>query len=223
MPGLPSKNIRGIIFDLDGTLYTCEAFADTIQDAALTYMAGLLGIRQTEACQLMADTRQRLARESGTLPTLSAVCVELGGDIRELHRCFTTLLQPEEYLRPDQRVTALLRRLAQRYPLYVYTNNNRALATRILIQIGLEDLFQGLFAIDDAWLAKPDEGALADILEKTGLAPAEALFVGDRYDVDLRVPEQFGCPVYLSRKVEQLLRLDELLGRDTEQMQIGGV
>jgi len=43
------------------------------------------------------------------------------------------------------------------------------------------------------------------------VAPAEALFVGDRYDVDLRLPEQRGCPVYLSRSVEQLLRLEELL------------
>jgi putative hydrolase of the HAD superfamily len=211
MPGLRAGNIRGIIFDLDGTLYVCEAFADTIQDAALTYMAGLLEIKQSQACQLMADTRQRLAQENGTLPTLSAVCSELGGDIKELHRCFTEILQPEEYLLPDQRVTALLRRLAARFSLYLYTNNNRALATRILTCLGLEDLFQGIFAIDDAWLAKPDERALADILAKTALAPAEALFVGDRYDVDLRLPEQFGCPVYLTRKVEQLLRLEELL------------
>jgi len=49
------------------------------------------------------------------------------------------------------------------------------------------------------------------ILEKIGLSPSEALFVGDRYDVDLRVPEQLGCPVYLSQNLEQLLRLDELL------------
>lgn len=211
MAELRAVDIRGIIFDLDGTLYVCEAFADTIQDAAVSYIAGLLGIRQSQACQLMADTRQRLAQENGTLPTLSAVCSELGGDIKELHRCFTDLLQPEEFLQPDQRVTALLRRLAERFSLYVYTNNNRALTTRILTHLGLEDLFQGIFAIDDAWLGKPDERALEAVLAKTGLAPAEALFVGDRYDVDLRVPEQFGCPIYLSRKVEQLLRLEELL------------
>ena len=52
---------------------------------------------------------------------------------------------------------------------------------------------------------------MEQVLDRLGLAPAEALFVGDRYDVDLRLPEQRGCPIYLSQNVEQLLRLEELL------------
>ncbi|HCE69119.1 MAG: hypothetical protein A2X82_03945 [Geobacteraceae bacterium GWC2_55_20] len=216
MPALPSPDIRGIVFDLDGTLYVCNAFADTIQDAANAYIAGLLGIKQTQAFQLMADTRARLTREHGSVQTLSAVCAELGGDIRALHRHFEEVLQPEEYLVRDLRVIGLMTSLARHFSLYVYTNNNRGLATRIISHLGLEGLFRQVFAIDDAWRSKPDERMLAEILEKTGLAPAEALFVGDRYDVDLRVPEQYGCPVYLSRTVEQLLRLEELLASRAE-------
>lgn len=216
MPALQSCEIRGIVFDLDGTLYVCNAFADTIQDAANAYIADLLGIRQAQAFQLMADTRARLTEEQGTVQTLSAVCSELGGDIRELHRNFEESLQPEEYLARDERVVGLLRRLAEHFSLYIYTNNNRVLATRIVNHLGLDGLFCRIFAIDDAWRSKPDEQMLAGILAETGLAPAEALFVGDRYDVDLRVPEQFGCPVYLSRTVEQLLRLEELLANRAE-------
>lgn len=216
MPALQSCDIRGIVFDLDGTLYVCNAFADTIQDAANAYIADLLGIRQAQAYQLMAETRARLTEEQGTVQTLSAVCGELGGDIRELHRNFEENLQPEEYLVRDERVVGLLRRLAEHFSLYIYTNNNRALATRIVNHLGLEGLFCHIFAIDDAWRSKPDEQMLAGILVETGLKPAEVLFVGDRYDVDLRVPEQFGCPVYLSRTVEQLLRLEELLANRAE-------
>lgn len=211
MPALQTGAIRGIVFDLDGTLYVCEAFADTIQDAAVAYIANLLGIKQAQAWQLMADTRRRLSEESGTVQTLSAVCSELGGNIRELHRYFTENLQPEAHLVRDERVIGLLQRLAGNFSLYMYTNNNRAMATRIINLLGFEGLFRNIFAIDDAWRAKPDEQALAGILAETGLEPAEALFVGDRYDVDLRVPEQYGCPVYLSRNSEQLLRLEELL------------
>lgn len=210
MPELPYRHIRSIVFDLDGTLYVCEAFADSIQDAAVSYIAELLGIKQTQACQLMADTRARLTKSSGTVQTLSAVCSELGGSIRNLHRYFEENLQPEEYIVKDERVIRLVKHLSQRFPLHIYTNNNRPMATRIINQLGLNGLFQRIFAIDDDWLAKPNEQALAGILSQIGLTPAEALFVGDRYDVDLRVPEQYGCPVYLSRNVEQLLRLEEL-------------
>jgi putative hydrolase of the HAD superfamily len=216
MPALPAGAIRGIVFDLDGTLYFCEAFADTIQDAAVKYIADLLGIKQTQACQLMADTRARLSEESGTVQTLSAVCNELGGNIMELHRYFTENLQPEAHLVRDERVLRLLERLAVNFSLYIYTNNNRALANRIIDHLGFEGLFRRVFAIDDDWQAKPDEQALAEVLAETGLEPAEALFVGDRYDVDLRVPEQYGCPVYLTRNVEQLLRLGELLASHDE-------
>lgn len=205
------RHIRGIVFDLDGTLYVCEPFADTIQDAAVSYISELLGIRQAQACQLMADTRARLSKESGTVQTLSAVCSELGGSIKDLHRHFELTLQPEAYLVRDERVIGLLKRLSERFSLHIYTNNNRPMATRIINQLGINGLFHKIFTIDDAWRAKPDEQALAGILAEAGLNPAETLFVGDRYDVDLRVPEQYGCPVYLSRSVEQLLRLEELL------------
>ena len=65
--------------------------------------------------------------------------------------------------------------------------------------------------IDDTWKGKPDESLLDQILAEAWLLPSQALFVGDRYDVDLRLPEQRGCPVYLSQSIEQLLRLEELL------------
>lgn len=211
MTALTSAEMRGIVFDLDGTLYVCDRFAAEIQDAAAAYIAGVMGIGRGEAGELMAATRQRLAEESGTVQTLSAVCVELGGSVRELHRYFEHTLRPEAYLVRDERVIRLLECLGGQFSLYIYTNNNRVLATRIMDYLGLNGLVHGIYTIDDTWRGKPDEGMVRRILEEIGLAPNETLFVGDRYDVDLRVPEQLGCPVYLSQSLEQLLRLEDLL------------
>lgn len=211
MPLNPCPDIRGIVFDLDGTLYIAPGFAAAIQDEAAAYMAGVMGVGQEEAREIMAATRIRLAQESGTVQTLSAVCSDLGGSIRELHAWFEQRLRPEAHLVRDERVNALLSRLHGRFPLYIYTNNNRALTTRIIGYLGLDGLFERIFAIDDAWLAKPDERMLERVLAATGVAPAGLLFVGDRYDVDLRLPEQKGCPVFLSQSIEQLLRLEGLL------------
>ena len=208
---LTYSEIRGIVFDLDGTLYVCDRFAAVIQDAAAVYIAGLKGISHAEAVSLMTAIRLRLTEESGTVQTLSAVCTELGGSLQELHRFFENTLRPEDFLVRDERVVHLLERLAERFSLYIYTNNNRVLTTRIINHLGLNGIVSGIFTIDDTWCGKPDEGMAIKVLEKIRFAPNEVLFVGDRYDVDLRVPDQLGCPVYLSQNPEQLLRLETLL------------
>ncbi len=212
MPPSTSADIRGIVFDLDGTLYVCDRFAAKIQEASAAYIAGLKQINHEEAERLMAATRQRLTEESGMVQTLSAVCAELGGSIQDLHRLFERTLRPEAYLVRDERVIRLLKRLAERFSLYIYTNNNRVLTARIINYLGLDDgMISGIFTIDDTWRGKPNEEMVRRVLGEIGLSPTEALFVGDRYDVDLRVPEQLGCPVYLSQNLEQLLRLEQLL------------
>lgn len=205
--------VRAIVFDLDGTLYVSPRFAAAIQDAAALYIAGLWGIGHDDARRMMAETRSRLALELDREPTLSAVCAELGGAIRDLHTCFESKLRPESFLARDQRVIDLLERLGTRCDLHLYTNNNRALTTRILGYLGIEGKFRQICTIDDSWRAKPDEATITRLLDGAGVEAAEALFVGDRYDVDLRLPEQLGCPVYLSRSIEQLLRLEELIIR----------
>jgi putative hydrolase of the HAD superfamily len=206
-----SAEIKGIVFDLDGTLYVCDRFAAEIQAAAAAYIAELKRISQAEAGLLITATRSRLSEESGTVQTLSAVCRELGGNVQQLHRFFEVNLRPEAFLVRDERIIGLLDRLAERFALYIYTNNNRVLTTRIMNYLGMDGVMRGIFTIDDVWRPKPDEEMVNRILEEIGLSPDEALFVGDRYDVDLRVPEQLGCPVYLSQNMEQLLRLEELL------------
>lgn len=205
------EGIRSIVFDLDGTLYVCDRFAAAIHDAAAVYIAGTKNISHTEAAQAMADTRTKLTEESGTAQTISAVCTELGGNVQELHRFFETVLRPEAYLVRDERVIRLLERLAGQFSLYVYTNNNRVLTARIMSYLGIDHLLRGTFTIDDSWLAKPDESVIRRLLKDIDLSPEEVLFVGDRYDIDLRLPEQLGCPVYLSQTLEQLLRLEKFL------------
>jgi putative hydrolase of the HAD superfamily len=205
------SDIRGIVFDLDGTLYVSPSFAAAIQDAATDYVAGIRGTTAAEAKQLMAATRCRLIEQRDELPTLSAVCSEIGGNALDLHRFFVARLQPEAHLIRDQRVTDLLERLARQYYLSLFTNNNRALTFRILDLLGMNGIFRRIYAIDDSWQPKPDDGMLDRILAEAGLSPPQVLFVGDRYDVDLRLPEQRGCPVYLIQSIEQLLQLGELL------------
>ncbi len=215
-PALPTPgSIRAIVFDLDGTLYVSDAFAACIQEGAVIYLAALLGVEPEQARAAMAEARHRLAPEPGACSTLSAVCSALGGTLPGLHAFFQDHLRPESYLVPDPRVVDLLECLSHNMALYLYTNNSRAMAERIVALLGLGGVFRGVFAIDDCWRAKPDQAALERVLAAVGEPTDRVLFVGDRFEVDLRLPHRSGCPVLLTRSVEELLSLRWLtMGRD---------
>lgn len=211
---LPVGGIRAIVFDLDGTLYVSEEYAATIREGAAAYLADELSLSVPQARLLLAETRLRLTRETGAPPTLSALCASLGGSIAGLHASFQRRLSPESYLARDERVVGLLRRLGRRFSLYLYTNNNLPISTRITRILGIGECFAGLFSIEGSWRAKPDGETLDRLLMEVGLPPAQVLFVGDRYDVDLSLPQRRGCPVYLSQSIDQLLDLERVLGDD---------
>ncbi|HPX61148.1 MAG TPA: HAD family hydrolase [Deltaproteobacteria bacterium] len=204
--------ISDIVFDLDGTLYVADGFAATIRQEATAFMAKLLKCSPEQADRVMAETRCRLAEENDSVPTLSAACSRLGGTLPDMHAWFESCLNPETHLVRDQQVVELIARLRRKCGLHIYTNNNRVLTTRIIDYLGLSGMFTHIFTIDDTWRPKPDRTRLEQLLALTGHPAQQVLFVGDRYDVDLRLPEQLGCPVYLSQNLEQLLRLETVLG-----------
>jgi putative hydrolase of the HAD superfamily len=200
-----------IVFDLDGTLYVDRDLARAIHRSACRYIAGLLSVTVDDADRLIRDTKERLSAATGWGTPLSGVCRELGGDLPALHRHFAEEIDPVPLIAPDNRVNELLNSLAGCYGLYVYTNNNRALTDRIVRALKLPDVFRGIFTIEDTWRPKPDRESLERHLAAMGARPEECLFVGDRYDIDLRLPESLGSRIVLSRDVEELLTLQDLL------------
>jgi putative hydrolase of the HAD superfamily len=203
------ERITSIIFDLDGTLYASKGLADEIQRVAADGLALQLGLSYEESEAQLSSAKAEISARTGCEATLSAACELLGGDIKALHSYLAENISPEKYLQRDERVVELLARLGTDYRLYVYTNNNRRLTDRIIRLLGMEERFSEIFAIDDFWRAKPDRLALAKLYAAIGAEPAECLFVGDRYDIDLLLPEEHGSRVFLTKSVEQLLSLQE--------------
>ena len=203
------SRIASIIFDLDGTLYRSSDLADEIYRASIDGLALQLGMAPDEAGSRLAAAKEAVFARTGYEATLSAGCLELGGDLQALHRYLAEHVNPEQFLVRDERVVAMLQRLQERFRLYLYTNNNRALATRVMRATGIEGLFKAVFTIEDYWKAKPDRLALAELFAAIGAEPVACLFVGDRYDVDLRLPEEQGSMVFLTTTVAGLLTLEE--------------
>jgi putative hydrolase of the HAD superfamily len=204
------ERITSIIFDLDGTLYESRELADEVLRVSADALALQLGIASEVADARLAAAKLELSARTGCEATLSAACDLLGGDIKALHGYLAEKVNPEKYLQRDERVVEMLKRLGKDYGLYIYTNNNRSLTDRIMRALGIEDCFSEIFSVEDFWRAKPDRLALAKLLAAIGAEPVECLFVGDRYDVDLRLAEEHGSRVFLTMTIEQLLSLEEI-------------
>lgn len=205
-----ASELRAIVFDLDGTLYESAPFGHQLLHESAVRVAELRGISTDEGAALLRETRERLTAEQGREPTLATIWRELGADLREMHRHLEQTLTPEEFLSPEPRVIGLLEKLSARFAVEIYTNNNRHLSRRILETIGCDRFFPRLFTVEDSWTPKPHREALETVLRKIGRQPGEVLFVGDRYEVDLRLPAELGCRIYLSRTIEELLGLKSL-------------
>jgi putative hydrolase of the HAD superfamily len=211
-PGDPlTVTIKAGIFDLDGTLYFEDSLGREIGRVAALYISRIKGIDPESARALIRATRKRLTVEEGVEASLSIACLELGGDLRELHDCFSSEIDPEPYLVRDEAVISTLEALAAKFPLYIYTNNNLSLSARIMELLGVSHLFRKVFTIESFWRAKPDPENLNSILAEIGRAPSECLFAGDRYDIDLRLPEKLGAKVHLVSSREDFIALNKYL------------
>jgi putative hydrolase of the HAD superfamily len=203
--------LKALVFDLDGTLYVNKELDREIHLCACKYIAELKGTTVADADELIRETKKRLSATSGIESNLSYACLEMGGDLKELHRRFADEIVPEHFLSIDERVVKLLQSLGSKYELIIYTNNNRPLSIRILEAIGVAGLFRHILTIEDYWRPKPDREALEKIYQAIGREPSECLFIGDRYDIDLRLPAALGSTIFLAKSVEELLPLNKLL------------
>lgn len=208
---LDPQQIKAIIFDLDGTLYVSEPFEQAVWHSVTRYVGDLLSLPPEAAAATLSATRRRLSEERQTLQTLAATIEALGGTVQELHHRFAAELHPEQLIEPDPRVAPLLQALQQRYTSWLLTNNNRTLTDRIMGRLGVQDCFERVITINDTWRPKPDDTVLDELLDGLALPAETVLFVGDRYDIDLRLPQLRGCPVLLTRTPDELLLLDQLL------------
>ena len=206
------KEIRSLVFDLDGTLYTCRELGEQLEEAAISLVAESRGLSMEQGRSVLQDARSLLAEDPAELPPLSRTCFELGLDLRSFIRALEEKVHPERFLQPDPELAALLRFLQERYDLYVYTNNGFFLAERILALLGVDDCFRHVYSLEFAWRPKPDAEALQLLLADIGGLPESFLFIGDRYHVDLREPVKLGIPVLPVNTTDELLRLPSLLG-----------
>ncbi|HXA94881.1 MAG TPA: HAD family hydrolase [Candidatus Dormibacteraeota bacterium] len=100
----------------------------------------------------------------------------------------------------------LLAELRQRYRLAVVSNFDYAPTCRaILDREGIAPLFETVVISDEVGWRKPKPVIFETALDRMGLRPSEALFVGDRADIDVIGARGVGMPtVWINREASGL-------------------
>ena len=205
-----------ILFDLDGTLYggpDAEAWFAEVDRVLGTRVA-----HHFAASDGMAAFRalgQRMEREPAIRSKSEALTRWFGISLGEMNRFRERQTAPEEFLRPDPAVAALLARLAGRFRLVLGTNNSARLARRTLRCLGIDEAcFAALVSSEDAGVAKPEAGFFRHVVGVTGFPPGAIVSVGDRADSDLVPAAALGFGTWQVRDRSDVLGLGVLVAGD---------
>lgn len=163
--------IEAWVFDMDDSLYPPEQGVMALVQARINaFMVDAVGLPPNEARVLQ---HQFLDEHGTTLAGLMAnYAVDPERFLRDVHDV------PLDSLEPNPRLAGLLRALPGRR--FVLTNGARCHAARVLDRIGVADLFDGVFCIEDMDLTpKPAPSTFRRFLDRFAIGPHAAAFFDD--------------------------------------------
>lgn len=177
----------GLLFDLDGTLIDSAPDIAAATNAALT-AAGMSEVNT-------AEVRNWIGRGAKILFRDALEALGRGGDIDALVRDFVAHYDahPAERSRLYPGAREVLQAL-EPLPMAIVTNKFEAIARRVLASFAIETHFEAVVGGDTCGQPKPDPAPMLHACQALGIAPGEALMIGDSVN-DVRAARAAGCRV----------------------------
>ena len=184
------------------------AFQPFAPEVSLADFAGALFWSWQEAERIRGETHREVAAQErfgmifqrlgldGATMAREALPVLLATHMRELSKAVVF---------PDHH-HAVLRALRERHRLAVVSNFDYTPTARLVLEReGIADLFDEILVSDTVGWRKPAPRIFQEALTRMRLAPAQAVFVGDRPDLDVAGAKGVGMrAVWINREAEAL-------------------
>jgi len=201
------KNLKLIIFDLDGTL------VDSSRDItnALNHAMGPYGFKPLtieDAIKLVGEGLTRLVEK-----ILGENNASIKDDVLERFiKYYTEHLT--DFTRPYPEVEETLKKLG-RYKKAVISNKRESLSKKLLGELGLLKFFDIVLGSDSVSEKKPSPAPIKKVLETLKIEPDKAIIVGDS-DLDIQAGKKAGiisvAVTYGYRGKESLKDADFFIG-----------
>ncbi len=219
---LPSR-IDAILFDIDSTLYTCDAYATAQIAVQIERFAAMRGNSFQDAEAELEDYRSSWsASHGGKKLSLGNTLAAFGIPIEESVRWREALVRPEDYLQRDEELFQCLSKLGKRWALAVVTNNPASIGLRTLRALGVAELFQAVVGLDTCGVSKPHEAPFRAAADALDVEVGSCLAVGDRYDIDVALPLAMGMGGILVDGVVDVYTLPTLLAKHNSDPKLSG-
>ncbi|MGB0843533.1 MAG: HAD family hydrolase [Alphaproteobacteria bacterium] len=184
-----AENIRGLLFDKDGTLILFEESWKPVILDAVEQLSG--GDKQLARKMLEAsgfDTVNQTFVAGGLLAGATDVeIIECWAQFvpmpseEELKALQQHILETQVAVPVEGLVPCLERLKADGYILGVATNDVEVVARANLKQLGISHLFDFVAGADSGFGSKPEPGMLQAFCEEVGLKPSEVAMMGDNW------------------------------------------
>ena len=205
-------DLRAFIFDIDSTLYTNQAYAFEQVDCQVRQFAKERGITADEARRMVADYRKKFAAEhEGSKVSLGNTLLAFGVPIEQSVQWRRELLEPADFLGRDERLIETLKGLQEKYELICVINNPVRPARKTLDAIGISEFFPEIVGLDTCFKSKPALEPFETAVERLGggIKAENCLAVGDRYDMDIKLPLEMGMGGILVSGVEEVYQISK--------------
>jgi putative hydrolase of the HAD superfamily len=190
--------IRGVFFDLDGTLYDRDAaILEMAERQFETFRSELADIPHSDfirsLVRLDAHGHRRATQFHHRLAEELGFSNELADRLEEYFRVH----YPGLCQLPDDTLQTLKALRAQGLKLGLITNGPTIWQERKITSMGIAPLLDTLLISGSEGIEKPDPRIFARALERCDLSAGEAIFVGDNPDADIRGAQAAGLrPVW---------------------------
>ena len=187
---------RGIVFDLDDTLYPERRFALSGFIAVAREAERLYGAPSGAGFAILRRALARGHRHTALQDLVSRF--GLPGDAIELLRSVFRLHEPR--LRLPRESAVVLRELKRDWKLGILTNGRPDVQARKIAALGLSDVVDVIVFGLDTGAGKPELAAFSTVLDRLRVRPRESVFVGDDPQCDIMGARRAGMKTVRIRR-----------------------
>ena len=208
---IPEK-LRGIIFDIDKTLYRHEGYFLHQEEVIISSFATHKNISQEKASEMINRYRQSYAEiHEGRKPSLGNTCLHFGVSISRNVDWRKNGIRPADFLEQDSRLKETLTQLSGRWKIAAVTNNPHSVGLETLKALGVEDLLKTIIGLDTSGVSKPHSRPFSLASEQLDVPFEKMISIGDRFEIDLELPLELGMGAILVESMEDVYQLPGIL------------
>ena len=178
------KEIKLIIFDMDGTLYDMTDMAENNYEISVAYLMDHFHYSFEDAKAFLEEHRIYPYPFSGS-GSSTQLFVQMGADLRHWNEYRSALFDFDRIKKENAIRTEDLLFFKKIAPIVLLTNNTGMNTKYVLDQIGIDiSIFDKVQCNDDPRSTISKTSAMKQLIEEYGVQPEEALSIGDRYHID---------------------------------------